>query len=39
MDRSLVKVSWRYDLELSSGEVRHCWCLAEVCAPRMSSKM
>ena len=38
-DRSLLKFSWRYNQELSSGWVRHCWCLAEVCTLRMSSKI
>ena len=36
-NRSLVKFSWRYDQELSSGSERHCWCLVEVCALWMSS--
>ena len=36
---SLVKFSWKYDQQFSFGRVRHCWCLAEVCTPRMISKI
>ena len=24
-ERSLIKISWRYDQELSSGKACHCW--------------
>ena len=36
---SLLKFSWKYDQQFSSGRVRNCWCLAEVWAPRMISKI
>ena len=36
---SLVKFSLKYDQQFSSGRVCHCWCLAEVYAPRMISNI
>ena len=38
-DRSIIKFSWRYDQQLSSGQVHSCRCVAEVCALWMSSIM
>ena len=32
------KIFMKYDQQFLSGRVRHCWCLAEVCAPHMISK-
>ena len=36
---SVVKFSWKYDQQFSSGWVRQCWCLAEVCTLQMISKI
>ena len=36
---SLVKFLRHYDQQFLSDRVRHCWCLAEVCSPRMISKI
>ena len=38
-DTSLAKFPVRYDQQLSFGQVRHHWYLAEVCTLRMISKM
>ena len=34
---SLVKFSWRYDRQLSPGQVHNCSCLVEACALQMTS--